>query len=113
MALKSGSVSDFNESLAEAMEQAFLDEWIAVKGEPLPEGGEGDRKIFLVGIAQGMLSFLKGNIDGSLVIDVAVSQETGNQIGSTGTGVTVTQESGSGNRVESEGQATKVELLIE
>ena len=113
MALKSGSVSNFNDSMAEAMEQAFQDEWNAVKGEPLPEGGEEERKILFAAVAQGMLSYVSDNINASLTIDVAVTQEISNQIDSAGGGVNVTQNSGSGNRVESEGQATNVELLIE
>jgi hypothetical protein len=113
MALKSGSVSNFNDSMAAAMDQAFQDEWSAVKGEPLPAGGEQERKILFAAVAQGMLSYLSDNINASLNIDVAVTQETGNQITSSGSSVTVTQSSGSSNRVESEGQATNVELLIE
>jgi hypothetical protein len=113
MALKSGSVSNFNDSMAQAMEQAFQVEWNVVKGEPLPEGGEEERKILFAAVAQGMLSYLSDNINASLNIDVAVTQEISNQIDSTGGSVNVTQNSGSSNRVESEGQATNVELSIE
>jgi hypothetical protein len=113
MTLKAGSISNFNDSMAEAMEQAFQDEWNTVKGEPLPAGGEEERKILFAAVAQGVLSYLSDNINASLNVDVAVTQATGNQISSAGNSVTVTQSSGSNNRVESEGQATNVELLIE
>jgi len=61
MALKAGSVSDFGASLAAAMEQAMKDEWLAVKGVPLPPQGEDDRRLMLVAVARGLFVFLKAH----------------------------------------------------
>jgi hypothetical protein len=59
MALKPGSVTNFTNSMAEAMEQAFKSEWLLVKDMPLPETGEADRKILFAAIAQGVLHYLE------------------------------------------------------
>ena len=63
MALKSGSVADFPGSLAEAMESAMRDEWLAVKKVELPDKGVEDRRLLLVAIARGLFQFLKANED--------------------------------------------------
>jgi len=91
---KAGTVANFSNSMAAAMEQAFEDEWIDVKEEALPGGGEEERKILFAAVAQGLLSYLEANINGSLLIDVRVAQ-TG------------------GGTIVSEGEATNVELLTE
>jgi hypothetical protein len=62
MTLKAGSsVSDpsFKDSLAESIENALKLEWLAVKGELLPEAGKADRRILFAAIAQGLLDYLK------------------------------------------------------
>ena len=60
MALKGGHVSDFGGSLAAAIEQALGEELQAVKGQSLPpEDGREERRILCVGIAQGVLRYLK------------------------------------------------------
>ena len=94
MALKAGTVLDFNASMAAAMEQAFKDEWFDVKQEALPGVGEEERKILFAAIAQGLLSYLEANINGSLLVDVTVTQTTGSGI-------------------VSDGEATNVELVTE
>ncbi|MDY6979909.1 MAG: hypothetical protein SV201_08515 [Pseudomonadota bacterium] len=58
MGLKRGSVLNFTNSMAAAMEQAFRDEWNLVKDVPIPEAGEQDRKIMFAAIAQGVLDYL-------------------------------------------------------
>lgn len=58
MALKPGSVLNFSNSMAEAMEQAFRSEWASVKDIPLPSAGEQDRKIMFAAIAKGVLNYL-------------------------------------------------------
>lgn len=63
MALKPGSVADFGSSLAASMEQAMKDEWLAVKGVPLPNQGEDDRRLLLVAVARGLFAFLKAHED--------------------------------------------------
>lgn len=59
-ALKAGRVDNFAGSLASYIDTAMQNEWLAVKGEPLPGGDQGsdDRKILFAAIAQGVLKFL-------------------------------------------------------
>lgn len=59
--LKPGHVSDFANSMAEAIENALQSEWQTVKGSALPSAGADDRKILFVAIAQGVLGYLKAN----------------------------------------------------
>ncbi|MCX6674678.1 MAG: hypothetical protein NTY37_12980 [Methanothrix sp.] len=64
MTLKAGSStpdSSFKDSLAESIENALKLEWLAVKGELLPETGKADRRILFAAIAQGLLDYLKDN----------------------------------------------------
>lgn len=116
MAFKAGTVSDFEDSMAEAIEDALKAEWATVKGIAFPDAGEEDRRLLFVAIAQGILRYLKDNAEASIIVhSVEVTQEDGNDISSAGTtgaasggtththSVTVTQNSGSSNRVESGG----------
>ena len=113
MALKAGTFADFSDSMAKAIADAFESEWVALKGTTLPEAGKEDRQMLFAAIAQGVVNYLRDNINDSLQIDVSVTQQGGNQITSSTSSVTVTQNSGSGNRVISDGEATHVELLTE
>ena len=63
MALKAGRVADFGGSLAAAMEQAMTQEWLAVKGVPLPNQGVEDRRLLFVAVARGLFTYLKANED--------------------------------------------------
>lgn len=63
MAIKAGTVTDFAGSMAEAMEEAMEQEYLAVKGEPLSSQGQEDRRLLLVAIAQGVVRHLKDNLD--------------------------------------------------
>lgn len=63
MALKAGRVGDFGGSLAAAMETAMADEWLAVKGVPLPNMGVDDRRLLFVAVARGLFNYLKANED--------------------------------------------------
>jgi len=63
MALKAGTVASFPNSLAEAMENAMKQEWQAVKGVPLPEQGEEDRRLLFAAIAKGIFVYFKANED--------------------------------------------------
>jgi hypothetical protein len=105
MALKAGTVADFEDSLAEAMEKAMEIAWPKVKGQPLPEVGQEDRRLLFVAIAQGILRYLQDNTDALIVHDVTVTQDAGNNVTSSNASgtVTVTQDGGSSNRVQSEG----------
>ena len=112
MALKAGTVSNFSNSMAAAIEQAFQTEWNTHKDIELGDAGEEDRKILFAAIAQGVVEYLSDNINSSLQIEVEVKQDNDN-ITSSNTSTTVTQQSGSSNRVVSNGEATNIELLIE
>jgi hypothetical protein len=130
MALKAGSagsVSNFSDSMAEAMELAFQSEWDAVKDIPLGEAGEEDRKILFSAIAQGVIKHLQQHINDALQIEVRVTQT--NEVlmksdnpaaipvsggGSIAAGqADVEQSNSSGNLIVAEGEATNVELLTE
>ena len=57
--LKAGRVADMANSMAAAIEQAMQDEWLVVKGHPLPAPvGEVDRQILFVAVARGVLRYL-------------------------------------------------------
>jgi len=76
MPMKAGTVTDFANSLAEAMDKALATEYLAVKGEPLPDMGEEDRRLMFVAIAQGLLRYLKDNSD-AFELAVQTEQVTG------------------------------------
>ena len=57
--LKGGRVSDFSNSMAEAIERAMQEEYLAVNGIPLLSEGQGDRRLLFVSIARGILQYLK------------------------------------------------------
>jgi hypothetical protein len=76
MALKAGTVADFADSMAQAMENALKIEYQALKGEPLPAMGEEDRRMLLAAIAQGVVRHLKDNAD-AFQISVETTQVTG------------------------------------
>jgi hypothetical protein len=64
--LKAGTVDDFTSSLASYMDTAMQNEWLAMKGEALPEQGAADRQILFAAIAQGVMKFLADHL-GDLV----------------------------------------------
>ncbi|MCP4463726.1 MAG: hypothetical protein GY819_13105 [Planctomycetaceae bacterium] len=100
MKLKAGSVSNFSNSMAQAMEDSFQREWNAIKKHPLSEAGEEDRRLLFSAIAQGVIQHLQEHINDALQIDVRVTQ-TNEPLNNTG------------NRVIAEGEAINVELLTE
>lgn len=87
MALKAGSVADFGNSLAAAMEDAMQDEWQAVKGMPLPGQGEEDRRLLFVAIARGLFVYLKAH-ENEFMVDITL-REPG--VGGTDENLLVTQ----------------------
>jgi hypothetical protein len=123
MALKAGTVDDFEDSMAEAIENALKVEWAVVKEIAFPTTGEDDRRLLFVAIAQGIVRYLKDNAEASIVVhSVSVTQDSTNNVGSSGStgpasagvahthSVSVTQTSGSANRVESSGDG-KVRIV--
>lgn len=79
MAYKAGTVNDFANSMAKAIEDALKTEWASVKGKALPSTGEEDRRLLFVAIAQGVLRYLSEHDDTSLdVHSVQVTNHVGN-----------------------------------
>ena len=76
MALKAGTVANFSSSLAEAMDNAFQQEWLALKGIPLPTQGQDDRRMLFAAIAQGLFVYLKANED-LLISTLTLRDDTG------------------------------------
>ncbi len=76
MALKAGTVADFNSSMAEAMEQALAQEYQRLKQATLPDMGEEDRRMLFVAIAQGVVRHLRDNA-GAFSVAVETTQVTG------------------------------------
>lgn len=109
MSMKAGTVADFGSSMAAAMEVALEREYQALKGQPLPDTGADDRRMLFAAIAQGVVRHLKDNLD-SFNVSVVTHQTTSGggapRITSSGDGVSVQQNSGSGNLVKSLGDAT-------
>ena len=120
MAIKPGTVGDFSNSMAQAMENALATEYQTLKGESLPSTGEEDRRMLLVAIAQGVTRHLLDNLD-AFQMSVDVFQVTGEADaplmqsdnpsaisvsggGSIGAGnADVQQKSGSSNLIKSRG----------
>ena len=107
--IKAGTVADFADSLAAAMENALRQEYEAVKEVPMPEAPDQDRHMLFVAIAQGVVRYLKDNTD-AFTVEVQTVQDD-SLIESEGGGITVTQlrdeEVADGdNRVTSTGDAT-------
>jgi hypothetical protein len=120
-AFKAGTPDDFGGSLAEAIERAFEETWVRMKDRELPDRGRDDRRMLFVGVAQGVVRYLKDHAESGFDVDVEVAQkdslvesEGTASPGSSGSGtwdVEVTQTSdGSGDEpetpVRSEGEGT-------
>lgn len=69
MALKAGIRADYTNSMAQAMEKAFLDEWpkIMDSDEPKPEMTDQMRLLFIA-VAQGVVRHLVNNPDSFKVL---------------------------------------------
>lgn len=76
MAIKAGTVDDFSNSMAEAMEEAMKKEYLNLKGVAMPDMGEEDRRMLFSAIAQGVVRYLKDNID-AFQISTVSHQVTG------------------------------------
>lgn len=107
--IKAGTVTDFANSMAAAMEHALIQEFKNVKGEDMPLKPDQDRHLLFVAIAQGVVRYLKDNMD-AFTVEVQTVQDD-SLIESEGGGITVTQleddeVSDADNRVRSAGDAT-------
>jgi hypothetical protein len=63
MALKAGTVGDYDGSMAAEIETAMKAQWEATKQFAFPPDGHEDRQILFCAIAQGVLSYLKDHQD--------------------------------------------------
>jgi hypothetical protein len=128
MPIKAGTVADFSGSMAEAMENALKAEYLALKGEPLPDMAQDDRRMMLAAIAQGVVRHLKDHLD-AMQISVETTQVVGVPgaplirsenpaaivagVGNIPAGsADVTQIAAADNRVVSRGTATLDDLLV-
>jgi hypothetical protein len=118
--LKAGTLNNFANSMAAAMERALDIQWQTIRNVPLPATGEEERRLLFVAIAQGVVRHLTENAETSFVVhDVAVAQDDNNQITSSGTtrsgeSVTVAQDvdqaNPQANKVQSHGESQRVEI---
>jgi hypothetical protein len=61
--LKSGSIDDMANSMADRIDQAMQAEWpAAFSGQSLPDQGKRDRQVLFVAIAKGVLGYLHDNL---------------------------------------------------
>ncbi len=112
---------DFVDSMAAAIEGAFERAWAEVNGSELPEKGRRDRRILFVGVAQGVIKYLKQHDADGFDIRADAVQKDGTEITSSGTldepgyehiDVTVTQDSGGDNKVIGEIDRADGEISI-
>ena len=81
MGLKAGTMtstdSDFSNSMAEVMVNAMEEEWLAVKGMPLPSAGREDMKLLFTAISQGVVGHLKNNQESFSILgaDIIITTE--------------------------------------
>ena len=59
-------MAPFEGSMAQAIEEAFEDEWTAVKKTPMVQQGLEDRRILFAAIARGVLKHLKDRANSGL-----------------------------------------------
>ncbi len=71
--LKPGRVSNFTASMAEAIDEAFREEWQVEMGTPLLEAGTRERQVLFAAIARGVVRHLEEN-PGAFEVDVNVKQ---------------------------------------
>jgi hypothetical protein len=109
MALKAGTLTDFDNSMAKAIEDALGVLWLAKTGQPLTNAAQEDRRLMFIAIAQGVVKHLKDNAGPAFDVSVNVEQ-TGSWVTSSGTvtnghthSLDVTQDSTAGNEVQSTG----------
>jgi hypothetical protein len=71
MTLKAGTIEDFGDSLAAAIEDAFAAELLALKGATLPDSSAQERHMLFCAIANGVIAYLAANAgDLQVVLDV-------------------------------------------
>lgn len=76
MTLYAGSVPDFENSLAAAIERAFAQELLELKGATLPDSSAQERRMLFCAIAQGVLGYLSAH-QSELRVSVDLGSGTG------------------------------------
>lgn len=61
MGLKAGTTTNLNNSMAKAMEDAFIAEWLRVKEDQAAPEMTEDMRLIFVAVAQGVINHLKAN----------------------------------------------------
>ena len=74
MLLKAGAIGNLNDSMTQAMEDAFREVWEKHFKTDFPEAGEVERHLLFSAIAKGVLKHLKDHLGKSLKITVSVTQ---------------------------------------
>ena len=75
MALKAGTIQDYGNSMAQAMEEAFLEEWPRVMTDDQPKPTSTNQmKLLFIAIAQGIVRHLADHADS---FDVSVAANAG------------------------------------
>ncbi|MES9852185.1 MAG: hypothetical protein ABW170_10170 [Candidatus Thiodiazotropha sp. L084R] len=100
--IKPGTVADFTDSMAAAMENALRQEYEAIKDVPMPDTPDEDRHMLFVAIAQGVVGHLIDNL-GAITVSVTTTQDDPLAIQSKNGNVEVTQVDEDDNRVNSSG----------
>jgi hypothetical protein len=72
--LKAGTIGDFNNSMASAIEEEFERLWESRYGNELPETTKEDRRLFFLAIAQGVIKHLRDNAEDAFDVSVMVKQ---------------------------------------
>jgi hypothetical protein len=75
-ALRGGTVADFSNSMAEAIEQALGQELMTLKGQVLPGDTANERRMLLAAIGRGVLDYLKAHQD-ELVVTFSLDSGAG------------------------------------
>jgi hypothetical protein len=85
MKLKAGTLDDFDDSMAKAMEHAFETIWLEQKGCALSEASRDDRRMLFAAVAQGVVKHLQTTASATFQVDVTV-EHTGSSSTSVGEG---------------------------
>ncbi len=86
---KAGSKEEWPDSMAEAMETAFREEWRKYMNVPLPDEGTEYRRMLFAAIAQGVVRHLVDKARDAFDVDVVTTQVIGTTpLGATGSPIT-------------------------
>ncbi len=74
--LKAGTLSDFDGSMAEAIEAVFDELWNGRHEQPLPGSTKDDRRMLYIAVAQGVISHLQEHAHDGFAVTVGEGQGT-------------------------------------